>query len=237
MTRRERLRSFGRELLFQIAPPIAAALGNRCIQAPDSARQDAWRTLPLDSLVKVIGEEWERAKSLDDRLVRATTALSISGAVGGAAARPLIDGLTASPAKALVIACVLVAIVSLFSGIIMGFAGLRPKPRGGIGPDFAVLTAKDDEAARSACIRALVRFEVANIRRANEADAANTAIRNGILAFVLATLVGLLAPRAPPPAPPPAPTASASATVRVSAAVAVPVEPAKPNAGMQPAGR
>lgn len=232
---RERLWIFGRELLFQIAPPIAVALGNHRIQAPTSARQDTWRNLPLDSLVKVIGEEWERAKSLDDRLVRATTALSISGAVGGAAARPLIDGLASSPAKVLVIACVLVAIVSLFSGIIMGFAGLRPKPRGGIGPDFAVLTARDDEAARSACIKALAGFEVSNMRRANEADGANTAIRNGILAFVLATLVGLLAPRAPSPAPPPAPIASA--TVRVSTVVVVPVEPVRPAAGVKQAER
>lgn len=220
------LKAFGLEALFQLAPPLAVALGNRKIAPPEAARLAQWRSLPLETLRSVISDEWERAKALDEKLVKTTAALSISGAIGGAAARPLLDGLASSPAKSVVFACLLFAIISLFSGVVMGFAGLRPKARGGIGPDFAVKTLKDDAAARTSCVEALAGFEVSNMRRANEASGANTAIRNGILAFVLATLIGLFAPRAPPPAPAAPPNATASVHIDVSTAIVAPASTA-----------
>lgn len=185
------------EFLFQCAPPLAVLLTNRRVQKPTHKRMARWEKLPCETLLKVISEEWERAKSLDDKLTKTTAALSIAGAVGGAASRPLLDGLATSPMKVVVLVCLIFSIISLFSGIVMGFAGLRPKPRGGIGPDFAVMTQRCDHASKVACVDALSSFEVLNAKRANEAAGANAAIRNGILTFVLATLVAMFAPRIP----------------------------------------
>lgn len=209
------LKALWNEFLFQVAPPISVALGNRKIREPSTERQQSWRRMTREQMLEVIGAEWERAKSLDDKLTKTTAALSISSAIGGAAARPLLDGLATSPMKVVVFVFLLFAIVSVFSGVIMGFAGLRPKARGGIGPDFATATRTDSAAAKDACVHALAGFEVSNMRRSNEASGANAAIRNGIMAFVLATLLGLFAPRAAPPIPPQPPSVSASSSVRL----------------------
>jgi hypothetical protein len=182
------------EGLFQLAPLIAVRRWNLRIQAPTQERTEQWGKLPIETLLKIISEEWERAKSLDDKLTKTTAALSISGAVGGVASRPLLDGLAASPMKIIILVCIFFSITSLFSGVMMGFSGLRPRPRGGIGPDFAVkIQHSDEQISKKACVDALSHFEVLNIQRANEADGANIAIRNGILSFVMATLFAMFA--------------------------------------------
>ncbi|NOT87339.1 MAG: hypothetical protein HOP03_04065 [Lysobacter sp.] len=183
------------EFLFHLTPPLAVVLTNRRVQKPTQERVARWQKLSPEVLLKAISDEWDRAKSLDDKLTKTTAALSIAAAVGGSASRPLLDGLANSPMKTVVLICVLFSILSLFSGIIMGFAGLRPKPRGGIGPDFAVMMQDGGEASIRACVDALSGFEVSNARRANEAAGANAAIRNGILSFVFATLLAIFAPR------------------------------------------
>lgn len=219
------LKTLWDESLFQVAPPISVALGNRKIREPSTERQQAWRKMTRDQMLEVIGAEWERAKSLDEKLTKTTAALSISSAIGGAAARPLLDGLATSPMKVVVFVFLLFAIVSVFSGVIMGFAGLRPKARGGIGPDFATATRTASAAAKDACVQALAEFEVSNMRRSNEASGANAAIRNGIMAFVLATLLGLFAPRAAPPSPPQPTSVSASSSVRLVLPPSAPADP------------
>jgi hypothetical protein len=189
-------------VLSQFAPPLFVLRANRRVQEPPHERTEHWSKLSRETLLRVISEEWTRAKSLEDKLTKTTTALSIAGAVSGAASRPLLDGLVASPVKTLVFICLFLSIISLFSGIIMGFAGMCPRPRGGIGPDFAVATQTQGHITKVACVDALASFEVSNIRLANQAAGANTAIRNGILLFVLATLVAMFSPRTeekPPP--------------------------------------
>lgn len=226
------LRALWREFVFQIAPPVAVALGNRKIAEPNQVRQDQWRKMTREQLLKVISDEWDRAKSLDEKLTKTTAALSVISAIGGAAARPLLDGLAPSPFKLVVFVLVLFAIVSVFSGVVMGFAGLRPKARGGIGPDFAAATRTDSAIAKTACIDALAGFEVSNMRRSNEASGANAAIRNGITAFVLATLVGLFAPRAETPVSPAPPSAAAAVSIIVTSVDAAAPEPTSPSSGM-----
>jgi|SRR6185312_12172345 len=213
------------KVLFQLAPPLVVWRTNRRIQKPSQERTQLWIELPRETLLRVISEEWERAKSLEDKLTKTTAALSIAGAVSGAASKPLLDGLVASPMKIAVLVFLLISVISLFSGIMMGFSGLRPRPRGGIGPDFAVMTQSNGQVSKAACVDALIDFEVSNIRRANEAAGANVAIRNGILSFVLATLVAMFAPRAPQPTPTHYSSAEISVSVIAAPATSTAVPP------------
>ena len=174
---------------------VAIVIANRRVPIPDQERKNRWKSLTLEVLLKVISDEWDRAKALEEKLVKTTAALSISGAVGGVASRSLVDGLAESSSKMIVMILLVFSIFSLFSGVCLGFKGLRPKPRGGVGPDFAVSVREDSHDARDACVKALSLFEVSNIRLANEASGANSAIRNGILSFGLASFVIIFAPR------------------------------------------
>ena len=138
--------------------------------------------------------EWDRAKDLDEKLFKVTTALSVAVTAAGVASKTVLDTLSTGPVKVGITAVLLYSIGSLFAGVLMGFAGLRPKERAGYGPDFALQIRHDNQAAAEAIADALMHFEVNNLVRSNEATAANMAIRNGVIAFALAMTCSLFIP-------------------------------------------
>lgn len=192
-----RLLKFNRVVAARLAP---AKPGE---PEPDGAREARWATLGRDKLLPLLADEWERAKSLDEKLFKATTALSVAVTAAGVASKAVLDALPTGPIKIGLMVVLLYAILSLFSGALMGFSGLRPKQRAGYGPDFAVRIRHDNKAAAAAIADALTHFEITNILRANEATAANMAIRNGVVAFALAMTFSLFIPAKKPEAPAP----------------------------------
>lgn len=152
------------------------------------------RLLSDDDAKKYIESEWVRAKELDDKLSKLTASLSIALTVGGAVAKTMIDGLAPSPVRDIVLALLFIAMMSFLYGAIIGFRGLRPKPRYGYGAKFLNIVATGGEDARRALQEAAAGFETVNMIRANEASAAIDLIRNGIIIFAIATALSFFAP-------------------------------------------
>lgn len=163
-------------------------------------RSARWLDLGRDKLLALLDLEWERAQALEDKLFRLTTTLAVAVTAGGVVAKSLIESLVGWPARWVVFSLLVYAILLLFVGAVMGFSGLRPKPRPGYGPDFALKVQGRGVGAKRAAADALADFEVKNLLRSNEASAANLAIRNGVLAFGAALLLSLFAPPKPNPA-------------------------------------
>lgn len=63
----------------------------------------------------------ERAKFIDEKLFKLTAALSLAVAAVGVASKAVLDAMPAGPLKVSVTVVLLYAIVSLFSGTLMGF--------------------------------------------------------------------------------------------------------------------
>ncbi|WCK21762.1 hypothetical protein [Agrobacterium tumefaciens] len=194
------------EAWYQVFPfPRLIAFNRRVRGNSDKVeeRQLAWVSLGRQALLPILAEEWDRAKSIDEKLFKLTTALSLAVAAVGVASKAVLDALPVGPLKVGVTVVLLYAIVSLFAGTLMGFSGLRPKPRVGYGPDFALQIRHDNKRSAERIADALKDFEIKNIIRANEASAANMAIRNGVIAFALAMTFSLFLPPKPePPATP-----------------------------------
>lgn len=152
-----------------------------------------YEALDNEALKGLIETEWTRAKELDDKLQKLTAALSVSITVGGFVGTTMLLDLASSWLKISSAALFFVAATYLLIGAILGFNGLRPKPRWGYGAKFMAIKAAGDPNARKALLKAATESERGNILRSNEADAATTSIRNGVIFFALAVLVSLLA--------------------------------------------
>ncbi len=96
--------------------------------------------LSNEDLAKLIEAEWTRGKELDDKLQKLTAALSVSGTVGGLVASTMLQDLAASGWKATAAALFLLAAGLLLTGVLIGFNGLRPKPRYGYGAGYIGVT-------------------------------------------------------------------------------------------------
>ncbi|MGO8247995.1 hypothetical protein [Agrobacterium tumefaciens] len=187
---------------FQVFPFPRLIAVNRTVRGNRDKvdeRQLAWVALGREALLPILAEEWERAKFIDEKLFKLTAALSLAVAAVGVASKAVLDAIPAGPLKVSVTVVLLYAIVSLFAGTLMGFSGLRPKPRQGYGPDFALQIRHNNKYAAEKIADALKDFEIKNIIRANEASAANMAIRNGVIAFALAMTFSLFLPPKPEP--------------------------------------
>ncbi|MGO7050104.1 hypothetical protein ACCT07_32380 [Rhizobium johnstonii] len=196
---------------FQVFPFPRLIAVNRKVRGNRNKvdeRQLAWVALGRQALLPILAEEWERAKFIDEKLFKLTAALSLAVAAVGVASKAVLDAMPAGPLKVSVTVVLLYAIVSLFSGTLMGFSGLRPKPRAGYGPDFALQIRHNNKHAAEKIADALKDFEIKNIIRANEASAANMAIRNGVIAFALAMTFSLFLP--------PKPESSGTLNIRVN---------------------
>lgn len=183
------------EIFYQLAPFPRLWKFNAKLRAADrTAREQTWASLGRDKLLPLIDQEWERARALDDKLGKLTAVLSIAVTLTGAAARTVLDSFPAGTIRGLAAILVIYAIASLFAGALVGFSGLRPKPRFGYGPDFAVQVRHPTKASAGRAADALAQFECWNAIRANESLAAVLAIRNGVVAFSVLALASLLLP-------------------------------------------
>ena len=174
--------------------------------AKSSTDTAAIKKLTETDLKALVESEWTRAKELDEKLQKLTAALSVAVTVGGLVGTTMLQDLAASGWKLTAALFFAVAVVLLIAGVAVGFKGLQPKQRYGYGAEFLVIMAAGGEDARNELIAAAAAFQRDNQIRANEATAATVSIRNGILFFVLAVLVGLGAAafgKAPPPDPAP----------------------------------
>ncbi len=151
------------------------------------------RALSDEDLKKLVDSEWTRAKELDDKLQKLTAALSVSVTVGGLVATTILQDLAWSGLKLAAVVLFLFAALLLFGGVLLGFNGLRPKPRHGYGAAFMRKVATGGGVAKDALVAAAGGFQRDNMIRANEASAATASIRNGIVIFVVAVVLGAVA--------------------------------------------
>jgi hypothetical protein len=152
------------------------------------------RKLSEEDLKKYIESEWIRAKELDDKLSKLTATLSIALTVGGAVAKTVVDGLASSLPRTLILATLFMSMIFFLYGAIIGFRGLRPKPRYGYGSAYMVLIAQGGDGARREMEKAACGFETVNLVRANEASLAINLIRNGVLFFAIGIAASFFAP-------------------------------------------
>jgi len=182
----------GRGLVAELLLPVSVVFLNRKLAAAPVNDADI-RALSDDDLKKLVESEWTRAKELDDKLQKLTAALSVSVTVGGLVATTILQDLAWSGLKLAAGGLFLLAALLLFGGVLLGFSGLQPKPRHGYGAAFMRKVAAGGAGAKDALVVAAGGFQRDNMIRANEASAATASIRNGIVIFVMAVLVGLVA--------------------------------------------
>lgn len=166
-----------------------------------AAKRDTWRTdsdfadiltLSDTDLNGYIDLEWERAKELDSKLSKLTAATSIALTVGGTASKLMFDNYAPYLANLISISLFCLSMIFFLTAAILGFNGLRPKPRYGYGARYLNIIAKNDEAAREIKEDAAGQFQITNMIQANQASAAIDFIRNGILVYAFALLVSWL---------------------------------------------
>lgn len=182
-----------RFLTRELWTPISMWRTNSMIRQRTVSTGGPIAALSNDDLTKLIEAEWTRGKELDDKLQKLTAALSVSVTVGGLVGSTMLQDLIASGWKIAAAVLFLLAAVLLLTGVLIGFNGLRPKPRYGYGAGYLSIIAAGGDTARKEMIAAARSFERDNLLRANEAVAAIVSIRNGVLVFASAMLVGLVA--------------------------------------------
>lgn len=166
-----------------------------------AAKRDTWRTdsdfadiltLSDADLTSYIDLEWERARELDSKLSKLTAATSIALTVGGTASKLMFDDYAPYLANLISISLFCLSMVFFLTAAILGFNGLRPKPRYGYGAKYLNIVAKNDDVARETKEDAAGQFQITNMIQANQASAAIDFIRNGILVYAFALLVSWL---------------------------------------------
>lgn len=211
------LRDIAVGVFSEAIEPVEMVLVNRRLRRMSSSDADV-AALSNDDVLAFLAADGARAKELDEKLQKLTAVLSVAVTVGGLVGQTLLGGVTASWLKTAIAITFLVAELYLVVGVMVGFDGLRPRPRYGYGPGFLRLMAAGGKAKQDELIRAANGSLRDNMIRANQASAAASAIRNGVLVFAFAVVLGLSATE-PSPSP-----------VSTEAAVVV-----RPDAG--PAGR
>jgi hypothetical protein len=150
------------------------------------------KALSDDDLAKLVAGEGVRAKELDEKLQKLTAALSVAVTVGVLVGQTILQGLPNSGLKMTAAILFFLAALLLIFGVLVGFDGMRPRPRYGYGARFLRSIAKGGVVARTSLEAAAVGFQRDNTIRANQASAAATSVRNGVLLFIAAILIGML---------------------------------------------
>lgn len=172
--------------------PIEMVLVNRRLRGASSWDADV-AALSDGDILAFLAADGVRAKELDEKLQKLTAVLSVAVTVGGLVGQTLLGGVTASWLKTAIAITFLIAELYLVVGVVVGFDGLRPRPRYGYGPGFLRLMAEGGKAKQDELVRAANGSLRDNMIRANQASAAATAIRNGVLVFAFAIVLGLWA--------------------------------------------
>ena len=181
-----------RLIWHELIIPIEVIKVNCKIVAKEIEKSD-FEALNHDTLRSLIKDEWTRAKELDDKLQRLAAALSVSVTIGGLVGSTMLQDLAIVWIKYVVGGLFLVATIYLIAGVLIGFTGLKPKPRYGHGAAFLRISKENNDAAKQELVEAAASFQRDNIKRANEATAAVASIRNGVVTFALALLVSMAA--------------------------------------------
>ena len=172
--------------------PVAMARANSRLRS-QSLSDDDVSALSDEDISQFLQADGIRAKDLDEKLQKLTATLSVAVTIGGLAGQTMLGELDASELKSATAIAFLVAELYLIFGVVVGFDGLRPRPRYGYGPGFLRIMAEGGDQKRKELVGAANASMRDNIMRANQASAAATAIRNGILVFAIAVLLGLIA--------------------------------------------
>ncbi len=172
--------------------PIKLILTNRRVAAQKIDSSDI-EALPHNTLRDLIKDEWTRAKDLEEKLQRLTTALSVSVTVSGLVSSIMLQKLPSVYVKSVAGGLMFLATAYLLVGALIGFTGFIPKPRHGYGAKFLNNSRGRSAAAKKILVEAVTSFQCDNTIRANKAYAAAASIRNGVVAFALAFLVISLA--------------------------------------------
>ncbi|MBZ9766713.1 hypothetical protein LB526_08070 [Mesorhizobium sp. CA6] len=189
-----------RGALQEAIEPIRMWIANSGLRAEKFSDPDIAELSDAD-LSSYLVADGVRAKELDEKLQKLTAALSVAVTVGGLVGQTMLGGLSASWLKTATAFSFLIAELYLVVGVIVGFDGLRPRARYGYGPAFLRIMSQGGDAKRNELIAAANASERDNIMRANQASAAASAVRNGVLIFVFSVFLGILAVEfAPPPA-------------------------------------
>jgi hypothetical protein len=168
-------------------------------------RIEAWETSPdfediralnTDQLKQYLETEWTRAKELDEKLNKLTAALSVAVTVGGVVSKTIFDGLAATPVKMAIAVLLFVSMGMFLFGAVIGFSGLRPKPRYGYGAGYLRIIARGGDEAANEMRKAASGFQIMNTIRSNEASTAIGLIRNGVVVFTFAIASSFYAPAA-----------------------------------------
>ncbi len=182
---------------------VPDAIGMFIVNRNLERRLEAWKTAPdfadiralnTDQLAKYFETEWTRAKELDEKLNKLTAALSVAVTVGGVVSKTIFDGLAATPAKTAVAVLLFVSMGMFLFGAMIGFSGLRPKPRYGYGAAYLRIIAQGGDDAVNESMKAASGFQIMNTIRSNEASTAIGLIRNGVVVFTLAIAISFFAP-------------------------------------------
>lgn len=213
--------------------PIQMALVNRTLRAQVFADSDI-AALSDDDIAAYLAADGTRAKDLDEKLQKLTAALSVAVTVGGLVGQTMLGDLAASALKTATAFVFLIAEFYLVIGVVVGFDGLRPRPRYGYGPGFLRLMAEGGAAKREELVRAANGSLRDNMMRANQASAAATAVRNGILVFAFAVILGLLAAERTSSTPPSSTASTPAASPSVS--TSTPTSTAGASLSIKPAG-
>ncbi len=214
------LREFAVGAFSEAIEPVEMVLVNRRLRRASFSDADV-AALSDDDVLAFLATDGARARELDEKLQKLTAVLSVAVTVGGLVGQTLLGEVTAPWLKTAIAITFLVAELYLVVGVVVGFDGLRPRPRYGYGPGFLRLMAAGGRAKQDELVRAANGSLRDNMIRANQASAAATAIRNGVLVFAFAVVLGLLAAgRSPSPV-----SAGAGAVVRPDAGPAGSVRP------------
>lgn len=184
------LRDMAAGAISEAIEPIQMVRVNRRLRVVSSSDADV-AALNDDDILAFLVADGVRAKELDEKLQKLITVLSVAVTVGGLVVQTLLSGVTASWLKAAIAITFLIAELYLVVGVVVGFDGLRPRPRYGYGPGFLRLMAEGGKAKHDELVRAANGSLRDNMIRANQTSAAATAVRNGVLVFALATVLGL----------------------------------------------
>lgn len=199
MSIRRALRDIAVGAFSEAIEPVEMVLVNRRLRGASSSDADV-AALSDDDVLAFLAADGARAKELDEKLQKLTAVLSVAVTVGGLVSQTLLGGVTASWLKTVIAITFLLAELYLVVGVVVGFDGLRPRPRYGYGPGFLRLMAEGGKAKQDELVRAANGSLRDNMIRANQVSAAATAIRNGVLLFAFAVVLGLWAAgRSPSP--------------------------------------
>ena len=192
MSIRRALRGIAVGMFSEAIEPVEMVLVNRRLRRISSSDADV-AALSDDDLLAFLAADGARAKELDEKLQKLTAVLSVAVTVGGLVGQTLLGGVTESWLKTAIAITFLVAELYLVVGVVVGFDGLRPRPRYGYGPGFLRLMAAGGKAKQDELVRSANGSLRDNMIRANQASAAASAIRNGVLVFAFAVVLGLWA--------------------------------------------